>query len=282
MTNTAILNRLAVCSWSLQAQSPRELVEKVLATGIRKVQLALDPLRTAPAAWGETATELQKNGIAIISGMFGCVGEDYSTLESIRATGGIAPDETWPQNLENIQATARLAASLNLKLVTFHAGFLPHDPAAREFDTMGTRLQKVADIFAAGGVEVGLETGQENAAGLAAVLRQVNRPNLGVNFDPANIVLYGRGDSVEALRVLAPWLQQLHIKDATPAVTPGTWGQEVVVGTGVVDWTAFFAVLTELNFAGVAAIEREAGTNRVRDIRTAKAFIEKLLNSDVV
>jgi sugar phosphate isomerase/epimerase len=263
----------------LQAREPNDLVEKVLATGVPRIQLALDPLRMAPEAWASTAVELRQNRIAIISGMFACVGEDYSTLESIRATGGIAPDETWPQNLENIGATASLAESLGLKLVTFHAGFLPHDPRAPEFGKMVKRLQTAADIFAARSIQVGLETGQENAADLAAILRQVDRPNLGVNFDPANIVLYGRGDSIGALRVLAPWIRQVHIKDAISTVKAGTWGEEVVVGTGTVDWTMFFRVLEESNFAGHAAIEREAGTNRVGDIRTARIYIEKLLNA---
>ena len=94
--------RLAICSWSLQPANPAELAGKILGTGIRRVQLALDPLRESPEIWSSTAGEFQRNGIAIISGMFGCVGEDYSTLETIRLTGGIAPEATWPQNLTNI------------------------------------------------------------------------------------------------------------------------------------------------------------------------------------
>ena len=105
MTDTPIENRLAVCSWSLQAATPQELAEKLQATGISRVQLALDPLREEPAVWGETEAMLKQAGITIVSGMFGCVGEDYSTLDTIRVTGGIAPDETWEQNLENIRAT---------------------------------------------------------------------------------------------------------------------------------------------------------------------------------
>ena len=282
MTITSVFDRLAVCSWSLQAQGPRDLVEKVLATGISKVQLALDPLRTAPEVWEPAVAEFHKHGITIISGMFGCVGEDYSTLESIRVTGGIAPDDTWPKNLENILATAGLAESMGLKLVTFHAGFLPSDPCAPWFGKMVKRLQTLAEIFAASAIDLGLETGQESAMDLAAILRQVDRPNLGVNFDPANIVLYGRGDSIDALRVLVPWIRQVHIKDAIPAVEAGTWGQEVVVGTGAVDWTAFFKVLAESNYAGNIAIEREAGTSRIGDVKTARIYIEKLLGAPSV
>ena len=155
--------RVAVCSWSLQPSDPKDLVSKLEAAGIRRVQLALDPLREAPAVWAETETLFRQNGISMVSGMFGCVGEDYTTLESIRVTGGIAPDSTWDQNRKYIQATAALAQKLGLKLVTFHAGFLPHDEKDPASVGMQQRLSEVAETFAAHGINLGLETGQESA-----------------------------------------------------------------------------------------------------------------------
>jgi L-ribulose-5-phosphate 3-epimerase len=275
MTDTPIENRLAVCSWSLQAVTPHELAERLQATGISRVQLALDPLREEPAVWGETAAVLKRAGITIISGMFGCVGEDYSTLDTIRDTGGIAPDETWEQNLANIRATVEIATALGLKLVTFHAGFVPHDPADPGFAKMVGRLAAVAEIFAAADMDVGLETGQETAAGLAALLEALNQPNVLVNFDPANMLLYGKGDPIGALRVLAPWIRQVHVKDANPTAVPGSWGEEVAVGTGQVDWPAFFTTLAAVGFTGDIVIEREAGDQRVADIRTAREVVLK-------
>src|SRR5215467_6711130 len=124
MSSQKIIERLAVCSWSLQPTSPQDLLNKLQATGIHQVQLDLDPLREAPSVWGGSAKLFRAEGVNIVSGMFRCVGEDYSSLESIRETGGIAPDRTWAANWKNIQATAKLAGQLNLKLVTFHAGFL--------------------------------------------------------------------------------------------------------------------------------------------------------------
>jgi sugar phosphate isomerase/epimerase len=99
---------------------------------------------------------------------------------------------------------------------------------------------------------------------------------VGVNFDPANMILYDKGDPIAALRVLGPWLKQCHIKDATRTKTPGTWGNEVVAGTGEVDWPAFFRTLGELGFTGNLCIEREAGSQRVADITAARQLIEKL------
>ena len=220
------------------------------ATGIRRVQLALDPLRESPGVWGETAALFRQKGITIVSGMFGCVGEDYSTLDTIRATGGIAPDATWEQNWKNIQATAALAQQLGLKLVMFHAGFLPHEEKDPNFAKMLRRLAETADVFKAANIALALETGQETAPDLLQLLQKLKRPNVGVNFDPANMILYDKGNPIAALRTLGPWIRSLHIKDARRTKVPGTWGEEVIVGTGEVDWPAFFATLRELNYTG--------------------------------
>ena len=97
-----LADRLAVCSWSVQPSSPQELAAKLEDIGIHRVQLALDPLRENPKVWDATEACFRDKGISVVSGMFGCVGEDYSTLQSIRDTGGLAPDSTWEQNRRNI------------------------------------------------------------------------------------------------------------------------------------------------------------------------------------
>jgi sugar phosphate isomerase/epimerase len=275
MSHNVLADRLAVCSWSLQPADPEDLAAKLLATGVRRVQLALDPLRESPRVWSQTETLLRQNNISLVSGMFGCVGEDYSTLESIRLTGGIAPDATWEQNRKNIQDTVCLAARMGLKMVTFHAGFIPHQETDSNYVKMLNRLTEVAGLFAAVHIALGLETGQETAPALAALLQKLRLPNLGANFDPANMILYHQGDPIEALRVLGPWIRQVHIKDATSTKVAGTWGEEVPAGSGEVDWRAFFATLRQLNFAGNFVIEREAGTRRIPDIILARAVVEK-------
>src|SRR5687768_11133196 len=118
-----LANRLAVCSWSLQPQSPEQLVGYVKTIGIPRVQLALDPLRADPKTWGKTPELFRQNGIEIVSGMLATVGEDYTTMATIQRTGGIVPDETWQENQRNIRQIAEIAANLRLPLVTFHAGF---------------------------------------------------------------------------------------------------------------------------------------------------------------
>src|SRR5215469_9732967 len=117
MKSPSTKERLAVCSWSLLPVSPEDLIQKLRATGISRVQLELDPLRDSPKVWGDTEKMFRESGITVASGMVRCIGEDYSTFESIRLTGGIAPDATWEQNLKNISVAALIAGKMGLKLV---------------------------------------------------------------------------------------------------------------------------------------------------------------------
>lgn len=268
--------RLAVCSWSLQPRTPQSLFAALKQIGIPRLQLALDPLRERRSVWGTVAEMAREHGVQIVSGMFGTAGEDYSTLESIKRTGGLVPDETWDENWENVQKVAAIAQQLRLKLVTFHAGFLPHEPGEPAFAKLQHRLRLVADVFAARGIELAFETGQETADTLRSFLEQLGRHNVGVNFDPANMILYDKGHPAAALRTLAPWIKQCHLKDARRTRVPGSWGEEVTVGTGEVDWREFFRILNELGFGGFCCIEREAGHDRVGDIKTAKDYVLSL------
>jgi L-ribulose-5-phosphate 3-epimerase len=277
MNAQSLSDRLAVCSWSLQPVSADDFFQKLAATGIPRVSIALDPVReNTGGAWANFKERCAQQGVACVSGMMTAIGEDYSTLDSIKRTGGVVPDEHWEGNWRNFQANADLATRLGLKFVMFHAGFLPHEESDPAFAKLVDRLSRVAALFAARDIAVGFETGQETADTLATFLHKLNRPNVGINFDPANMLLYDKGDPITALRTLGPWLRQCHLKDATRTKVPGTWGEEVVLGTGQVDWRAFFRVLGELKFTGDLAIEREAGTQRVADIRTARTYLETL------
>jgi sugar phosphate isomerase/epimerase len=267
--------RLGVCSWSLRPENSRDLVEKTVRTGIRGVQLALTPLVERPAEFADSAERLRGAGVAILSGMLETVGEDYSTIARIAETGGVRPDATWPATRSRAAAVARLAGELGLPLVTFHAGFLPHDRRDPERSVMLARLREVIDLFADRGVAVAFETGQEPADTLADCLEELARPSVGVNFDPANMILYGAGDPVAAIRRLAPWVRQVHVKDALPAATPGTWGSEVPAGEGAVDWTGFLTAVRGLPRPVDLVIEREAGDRREEDVRTAATLLAR-------
>lgn len=267
--------RVGVCSWSLRPGSPRELASQLAACGVDAVQLALDPVREGRWDEAETVGVLREAGIAVVSGMMGAAGEDYTTMDSIRRTGGVRPDATWPDNLKAARENAALAARMGLPLVTLHAGFIPHDRSDPERATLIDRLRQVVDAFADRGVRVGFETGQESAATLLDALDELDRPGAGVNFDPANMILYAMGDPVQALADLAPRVVQLHVKDALPAAQPGEWGTEVPAGEGAVDWPAFFRVVGERLRDRDLIVEREAGDHRVQDAARAVAMVRE-------
>jgi sugar phosphate isomerase/epimerase len=264
---------LAVCSWSLQPTSPADLVTKIRSANVPGVQLALDPIRLGEWDEIETVSLLDGAGIEIVSGMMATAGEDYSTLDTIRQTGGVRPDTTWPENLAAARRNAELAARIGINLVTFHAGFIPHDSGDPEWTKLINRLRDLVDVFHGCGVRVGLETGQETAESLIAALDALDRPTAGINFDPANMILYGMGDPADALGRLAHRVEQIHVKDAIPSTTPGTWGQEVPAGTGAVDWAAFFGIVRQKLTDCDLVIEREAGDQRVKDVTAAAALV---------
>ncbi len=267
---------LAVCSWSLHPTSAADLVGKVKQCGVSAVQLAVDPIRLGHWGLDETQRVLSENGITIVSAMMGTEGEDYSTLESIARTGGVRPDATWEANLAHAKRNAEICTALGLNLITLHAGFLPHERSNGEREKLLGRLRMLADVFAGKGVRIAFETGQESAATLLEVLEDLHHPNIGVNFDPANMILYNMGEPLEAVKMLAPYVRQVHIKDATYTTVPGTWGAEVPVGTGRVPWPEFIGFVKQ-SLPGVnLCIEREAGDQRISDIRTAADVISRL------
>ncbi len=267
---TQSAEQIGVCSWSLQATGPRNLAEKVNALGLKKVQMGLTPHRGDSGAWDGVQEILAESGIQIVSGMYSTVGEDYTTPATIQKTGGVVPDEHWEENLELAKVTAAIAKKMGITYVNAHAGFLPHDPKDPDFEKLSRRVLTLAEVFGENGVSLLMETGQESAQTLLAFLgemKNLGAKNIAVNFDPANMILYDMDNPIDALRLLAPQVKQVHVKDAKRTKVKGQWGEEVIVGTGEVDWVEFVRILAEANFEGSYIFEREAGDNRVGDIK---------------
>ena len=117
---------LAVCSWSLKPENPKELVSMVQQCEINAVQLALLPLIHNPN-WTNAAEIIADAGITIVSGMLEASGEDYTSLETIAKTGGLRQEAMWESTIENTKRVANSAAEIGIPLVTFHAGFIPEE-----------------------------------------------------------------------------------------------------------------------------------------------------------
>ena len=271
---------LGVCSWSFQ--KPLDAVAaEMKKLGLKRIHLALQPFLEGGSRHGaaEGAAALDRVKARLASGewklsatMIGFPQEDYSTLETIKKTGGVVPDDAWEANKKIVVAGAKLSAELKSPVLTLHAGFLDEsDPVALKKYT--DRVKFIVDTCGAAGVPVAFETGQETAADLAKFMPTV--PGAGVNFDPANMILYAKGNPVEAVRTLAPWIRHVHLKDAVLTKKPGTWGTEVPWGDGEVDAPRFLAELKAAGYKGAFAIEREGGNDRTGDIALAA---KRLLN----
>lgn len=267
------------------AQVAREMEKSEVSLVHLAVNPFVDPLAVVPGTAGETenvggtggvdSIDKQRSDIEellasgkwqISSTLFNSRYDDYSTLESIRATGGLVPDEHWEENRVLVEKVIRLSAQWKSPYVMLHAGFINHADKVG-FAKLTDRLKYVRDVCADAGTELTLETGQETADDLAAML--VDLPGVYVNFDPANMILYGKGDPVRAVKILAPWIRHVHIKDATYSKVSGQWGDEVEWTKGEVNADAFIAALDEIGFVGALAVEREAGENRAGDIAAA-------------
>ena len=198
--------------------------------------------------------------------------EDYSTLDTIKVTGGVVPDDAWEANRDLFAGAAKVTAELGVKYLSMHAGFIDETDEAHAAK-ITKRLRTLADVAQDSGVILLFETGQESAQELAQFMEKLNHNSVSVNFDPANMILYNKGNPIQAVRTLAPWIRHLHVKDATRTKEPGTWGAEVPWGDGEVGIADFVKVLEEIGFEGAMAIEREAGDSRFGDIKLA---IERL------
>ena len=272
------IDRIGVCSWSWRLPM-LEVMDRMDKNGIRGVNLALMPFiendkyhggSESTEVWDVLQGKVKSGTIVVMSTMISTVGEDYTTPDSIRRTGGIVPDEHWEANRARFERGARLTEELGCRYLLTHAGFLDaKDPLA--LSKYRSRVLWIRDVCARHGVNLILETGQETAEELAAFLASV--PGVYVNFDPANMLMYGKGCPLEAMRQILPWVRQVHVKDALLAHEPGAWGMEVPWGKGEVGGAAFVAELEKLGFVGNYVIERESGEDRIKDIVRAKDLL---------
>lgn len=258
---------IGVCSWSLQTADADELVKRLGELELSHIQLAMGKIEGEQVR--ASVGKLREAGIKITAGMIGFAGEDYASIAIIRKTGGYLPDESWPARLAMSERVSKLGQELDVKKISTHIGFVPSSGDPR-YKVMVERVGQVADLFAAAGVDLLMETGQEPASELLQFLNDLSRKNVYVNFDPANMILYGAGDPIEAIQTLGRHIGHVHVKDATLSAQPAVnWGTEVPFGTGKVPHAAFLRTLKQAGYKGPLVIEREAGQSRMADVRTA-------------
>src|SRR5438128_2674485 len=250
---------IGVCSWSLQVKSIPELKQLMDKLGVDVVQIACgDPHH---AAWeeGERLPEVARAaGFRMTGAMLGFPGEDYTTPQTIQKTGGFGDPALRAERLERLQWGLERTRELGLNDLMLHVGFLP-EPGSPDRKPVLHTLAKVSDLAATFGVDVAFETGQETADLLRRTFDELKCPNLKVNFDPANMLLYDKGDPLRAVETLAPYIRSVHVKDANRPTTPGQWGEELPLGQGQVNIRAFLQTLHRVGYRGPLCIEREVG-----------------------
>lgn len=263
--------------------APLRALEAVRAMGIPTIQLQYPAPLDTPDGIGEIRSACAQSGVEITVVFCGFAGESYADIPTVRATVGLVPPATRAARIEMTLQIARFAAQLGVSRVAAHIGFIPENPAELLYLELVETLRHICDELAKNDQMFLLETGQETARGLKQFLETVSRPNLRVNFDPANMVLYGQNPPLEALETLFPYIESVHCKDGLWPTAPDTLGVEVPFGEGDVGAVKWLERLLELGYRGPLTIEREIeGEARTRDILTAKTLIESVLNARAV
>jgi len=275
----AIIPAIGVCSWSLKAASVPELAKLMKDVGAAVTQVALgDPNHATWKEGADLVKALKKSHLEISATMIGYPGEDYTTPQSIQKTGGFGDPATRRERLEMFKRAVDMTQDLGLTLLASHGGFIPEvgDPGRSSFLDC---LYEAAEYAAEKGVVFAMETGQETADLLRRTLDELAMENLKVNFDPANMILYDKGDPIHAVEVLGPDIVHVHVKDARAPRVEGTWGEEVPLGEGEVGMAAFLESLAAIEYSGPLVVEREVGgqPQRIEDIRKGIQLLRKII-----
>jgi L-ribulose-5-phosphate 3-epimerase len=270
---------IGVCSWSLKVTSVPELAKLMKEVGAAVTQVALGDPNHATWKEGEGFIKALKDShLKLTAAMIGYPGEDYTTPQTIQATGGFGDASRRKERIEMFKRAVDMTAQLGLKVLASHAGFIPQAGNPGRGPLLDC-LYEAAEYAASKGVVFAMETGQETADLLRRTLDELAMDNLKVNFDPANMVLYDMGDPIRAVEILGPDIVHVHVKDALPPPKKGEWGQEVPLGKGKVGMEKFLEALAEVDYSGPLVVEREVGTqeDRVRDIRDGVLLLRKII-----
>ncbi|MGH9610648.1 MAG: sugar phosphate isomerase/epimerase family protein [Bryobacteraceae bacterium] len=259
---------------------PRETLDQMKRFRLRAGQLGVGgelQLTGAAEKWDRALTAAQ---CVMITAVCAYEGESYTDVPTVQRTVGLVPEPTRKERIARTKAVTDFAADLAIDSVACHIGFVPHDRTSAAYSGVRDVAREICDYCGERGESFALETGQEPAKIMLQFIQDVDRPNLKINFDPANMILYGTGDPIEALDVLAPHVISVHCKDGDwpPLDHPEALGTERALGEGSVDVGKFIAKLKEIGYKGVLTIEREEPDPHTReeDVRRAIALLRPL------
>ena len=249
--------------------------------GVPTIQLhtPAKPSRTQANA-DQFLAKLSACNIRLTAVFGGFEGESYADIPTSRSTVGLVPRETRAARTQEMKEIADFARVLGCDVVALHLGFVPHDRNSSDYRDVLVVTREICDHCRKNSQNLHLETGQETADGLWHFLHDVERDNLFVNFDPANMICYGTGEPLEALRKVGKFVRSVHCKDGKWAARPGEeWGAEVPLGEGDVGMEDYLRTLKEIGYTGPLTIEREIAHEPERqkvEIAGAIALLNRL------
>ncbi len=262
---------------SLGIRDPAEAVRKAHELGFTCIQMGALPeeYRTPEKhrALLDLIKELSINVSAVCASF---AGESYKDIETVKETVGYRNPELRQVRIQRTLEIADEAVAFGAPIITTHIGVLPKDESDSIYQGMLEAVKHIGHELDALNLTFALETGQESAAEMKRFLEAVGRDNVRINFDPANMILYGTGNPIEALEVLKGYIAHVHVKDGHWPPEPGKLGSEARLGEGDVNIPAYVAKLKEIGYRGPLTIEREAGTTRIPDLQASKKMLEEL------
>ena len=233
-----------------------------------------------PEAAEQFLKKLDSYGIELTCVFGGFEGESYADIPTVEKTIGLVPVSTRSARLQEMKEVSDFTRLLGCNTIGLHLGVVPHDTQSREYSDIIEVTRQLCDHALYNEQNVHLETGQESAEALVQFIGDMKRLNLFINFDPANMILYGMGEPIPALKQVGAYVRSIHCKDATWSDQPGvTWGAEVPLGKGQVDMRAFLMTLKEIGYYGPLTIEREIPQDRERqksEIQYATELLSQL------
>jgi sugar phosphate isomerase/epimerase len=248
---------------------PQRTLAQIKALGMRCGHLGFAGHVSLADAGAEWKKALEAEQFVVTSIWAAFEGESYADIPTVKRTVGFIPRETREIREARAREVIDLGAMLGIGIFASHIGFVPDDPSNADYVAVREIVRRICDHAARHKMIFALETGQEPAPTLMHFIEDVGRENLKINFDPANIVMYGTGDPIEALGVMAPKVVSVHVKDGTwpPAGKPGALGSEMPLGQGEVGMERFVKKLKEIGYQGPLVIEREVDLTQDMDDR---------------
>lgn len=194
-------------------------------------------------------------------------------------TLGLVPSEYRYVRMQQLKKGSDFAKAVGITDVATHVGFLPEVPSTAEYTGLVAAIRDVAQHCGKNGQYFLFETGQETPVTLRRMIEDVGTGNLGINLDPANLILYGKGNPIDALDVFGEYVRGVHGKDGFYPTNGRELGMEAKVGEGKVDYPRFIRRLKEVGYDGTITIEREiSGEQQIQDIKDTIAYLGTLID----